>query len=49
MNGEAEILMLLSPLVYIAIIGLVIWLGFRFVIAIESIAQSLKKIAEKEK
>jgi len=42
-------LMFIGPLIYIAVIVLVFWLGIRFVTAFESMAQSLKKIAEKEK
>lgn len=48
MFGVTEILMLFVPLIYIAAIVFLFWLGLRFVRASEAMAQSLKKIAEKE-
>lgn len=49
MNGFIESLMFIVPLIYIAIIVMLFWLGFRFISAFETIAESLKKISEKEK
>ncbi len=49
MFGATEMLMLFVPLIYIAAIGFVFWLGLRFVKAFESMAESLKKIVDREK
>jgi len=50
MLGGTEIFFaIIIPIIYLVVVGFTFWMIFRFVKSFESMAESLKKIAEKEK